>query len=264
MDTSNESQKRQEFRAILNSLATHQFAPEDKREKAKMYERLESLYRSSGTTKPYRHFYTDIFNVFTKLESNNSGSAEVVCLNLACIRQGYQAKNCDSNGDLIDISESLKKLYDHASLEMARISYANNKGRAMQSSLEALDALSAALSRSNSELQDMKRSIRDAQKDYIMILGVFAAVVMVFFSGVGFSTSVLANLHQASFYRIWISVTLLCDILFNILWILFNFLREMVDKRCECRRIFIAVNLLFSLSFAFAFVSACHGWFKTI
>lgn len=264
MDISSENRKRQEFRAILDSLATHQFAPEDKREKAEMYKRLEALYRSNGTTKLYRHFYTDIFNVFTKLENNNSGSAEAICLNLACIRQGYQAKNYDADGNLIDISENLKKLYDHASLEMARISYANSRGRTAESYRKTLDELSGNLNRSSAELQDVKRSIKSTQKDYITILSVFAAVVMVFFSGVGFSTSVLANLHQASFYRIWVSITLLGDILFNSLWVLFNFLREMVDKGQEQRGTFTAVNILFLLSLISAFISAYHGWFETI
>ncbi len=127
MGISDENQKRHEFQSILCSLAESQFKTAGKKEKADMYKRLEQLYRPSKEAKPYRHFYADIFNVFIKFEDGKHGSAEAVCLNLECIRQGYQAKNVDDNNEIIDISESLKKLYDHASLEMARISYTNSE-----------------------------------------------------------------------------------------------------------------------------------------
>ncbi len=93
------------------------------------------------------------------------------------------------------------------------------KKRTVQSCKEALNELSNNLNHSNTELQNMAQSIRSSQKDYITILGIFAAVVMVFFSGVGFSSSVLANIHQASIYRIWIGITLLGAVLFNSLWV---------------------------------------------
>ncbi len=110
----------------------------------------------------------------------------------------------------------------------------------------------------------MAQSIRSSQKDYITILGIFAAVVMVFFSGVGFSSSVLANIHQASIYRIWIGITLLGAVLFNSLWVLFNFLREVIDKRQERWKIFKVANSLLAVSIISALICAHYGWFEAI
>lgn len=243
MDITGESRKRQEFRNILISLANHQFNPKNKKEKAAIYQKLEALYHSSETAKLYRHFYTDILNVFIKLEEDKSGSAEVVCLNLESIRRGYQVKSYDANGEPIDISESLKKLYDHASLEMARMNYAKRNEEFATSHEEALQLLKSDLSNCKSDLQTMERSMKDAQKDYIAILSIFAAVVIVFFSGVGFSSSVLANIHQAEIARVITGIVLLGMVLFDVIWFLFELLKDLIDKPKNSRNPFYFVNV---------------------
>lgn len=265
-DIEAEKQKRREFQSILYLLARHQFKPEnlnDEKEIANICEKLEVLYHPNDSTKLYRHFYTDIFNAFVKIKTQEPGAAETVCLNLECIRQKYQPLNRDSNDEPIDISESLKKLYDHASLEMARINYANREYGMTIHEKELCD-FRDTMNHYNFDLQKMKDSIRNTQKNYIAILSIFSAVVMVFFSGIGFSSSVLANIHQASIYRIWIGITLLGTVLFNSLWILFNFLREIIDKRQERWKLFVVANSLLAVSLILAFLFAYYGWFEAI
>ncbi len=256
MNIEGEKAKRQEFCAILKSLSVCSLASKSKEEQAAIYKRLEALYASKDFTSGYRHFYADIFSVFSQLEED---SIEIVCSNLDYVRQEYQPQNFDESGARIDINNNLKKLYDHASLEMARINYikrswsdiAQNKeitelGRKLNSQIPRVDRLVE-------EVGALSEKANNAQRDYIAILSIFAAVLMVFFSGIGFSSSVLANIHQASIYRVLLSITLLGMVLFNVICVLFKFLREIIGKKQSDARLSLAVNVTFILLFAIIF-----------
>lgn len=91
----------------------------------------------------------------------------------------------------------------------------------------------------NTEIQ---QSINEMQKNYIAILGIFAAVLMAFFSGVGFSSSVLANIHQASIYRVILGIILLGTILFNVIWYILEFIKDLVEKGTREWMAFRVVN----------------------
>lgn len=261
MDLSGESAKRAEFRKILLDMAQRQYTPSDKAERAEIYKRLEMLYCSESDTKgKYRHFYSDIFNMFVRFEENDlSGSAETFCLNLEMIRKGYNPKNY-KDGELIDISENLKKLYDHASLEMARINYSTRRDRSelQQKKIDEIsgktNVFKLKLDGLNATVEQLKESSKNMQNEYVAILGIFAAVLMAFFSGVGFSSSVLANIHQASIYRITIGIILLGMILFDIIWFLLEFIKMMLSKGKKDWKPFCIVNgasvILFVLVYA--------------
>lgn len=252
MNLFEESVKRQQFRNILISMAKYQFKPTDKKQKADLYKQLENLYHPNNTAEQYRHFYTDIFSVFSQLESGElDGTAEIVCLNIETIRKGYRVLNVDESGNPIDISENLKKLYDHASLEMARLNYAKSStrenaqeairaeyGRKVNSFQSRLENLSASVT------AKIDKSAQNAKKEYIAILSIFAAVLMVFFSGVGFSSAVLANIHNASIYRIMMGIVLLGMILFDIIWVLLEFIKEIVGTGEKNRRPFYIANAI--------------------
>ncbi len=257
MNIIDEKEKRKEFCKLLIDLSQYQFECMDIESKKKLFERLEILYQTDNPQTRYRHFYTDIFSVFSQFEDD---AAEIVCSNLDHIRQEYQPIK-------IDIRDSLKKLYDHASLEMARINYLKSRGSNIAQGKE-VDELGQKVNSCEMELDRQKTELATAvqrtQKDYIAILSIFSAVVMVFFSGVGFSSSVLANIHQASIYRIWISITLLGAVLFNSLWILFNFLREIIGKKQERWKIFLVANFLLLVSLLLPFIFAYLGLFSTI
>ncbi len=267
MNIAEEKAKRQEFCNILNLLSEGSLSDKDVEKQITIYKKLETLYHADNSTSEYRHFYADIFSVFSQLEED---AIEIVWSNLDYIRQEYQPKNYDENGALIDISNNLKKLYDHASLEMARINYIKHIWNSNAQS-EAINELGRKLNSHIPKLTVLEETVNtltenanNAQRDYITILSVFSAVVMVFFSGIGFSSSVLANIHQASIYRIWIGITLLGAVLFNSLWILFNFLREIIDKRQERWKLFVVANSLLAVSLILALLFAYYGWFEAI
>ncbi len=68
------------------------------------------------------------------------------------------------------------------------------------------------------------------QKEYITILGIFAAIVLEFTGGMAFSSSVLENIDKSLIYRIILVVCVIGLILFNVMWLLIDFIRDINGK----------------------------------
>lgn len=260
MDITREEQQRDEFRGILLELAESQLSLKEKGDRSRVYQRLEKLYYSPDSQEGFRHFYSDIFAVLTQIQSGTKqGSIDILGQNLLEIRKGYQVLNTDENGKPVDIRDSIRKLYDHVSLDIARIQYSDAADRKLAGT-EALSAIRAKVNqmeravetdqqkqsdlrkefekqkREQSEyekkLTQIQSNIENAetaqkkvenelasqQREYIAILGIFAAVVLAFTAGIAFSTSVLENISGVSIYRM-AGITLLIGIvLTNILF----------------------------------------------
>lgn len=131
MDLTREHQQRKEFCDILFELAKSQELLQDASNRANMYKRLEALYDAESKDKRFRHFYTDIFSVLTQVQQNSKlGDINILGQNLEVIRNGYQPRNKSTDGQrTIDVSDAIKKLYDHVNLDIARIAYSDGADR---------------------------------------------------------------------------------------------------------------------------------------
>lgn len=251
MDLSREEQQRQEFREILFFLAESQETLREKSNRARIYKRLEDLYYAPQKSNRFRHFYSDIFSVLTTIKQGDKvGSIDVLGQNLYEIRKWYQAINNDAEGNLIDISNSIRKLYDHVSLDIARMGYSDAADRKLsqETDFSTLQAQVSAVKIEAEQLQkqitivkeeasvvqgkldSQEANLRNVQKEYIAILGIFASVVLTFTAGIAFSTSVLQNLHTASVYRIISAILLIGIVLANVLYGLFYYIDRLVNK----------------------------------
>lgn len=98
-----------------------------------------------------------------------------------------------------DISVVTIKIYDHIQLAFQQIT-----------SEERIFA---------QDIEDAKENIREdtkgIEKEYITILGIFAAIVLAFVGGITFSSSVLQSIDAVSPYRLFITIALLGLILIN-------------------------------------------------
>lgn len=126
MDLASEEKQRDEFRNILFELSESQEILKEKSDRSRIYRRLEALYHPSAGGESFRHFYSDIFSVLaTVKQGDKPGSIDVLGQNLSEIRKGYRAINTDQAGNTIDISDKINKLYDHVSLDIARMGYSD-------------------------------------------------------------------------------------------------------------------------------------------
>ena len=236
MDLSKEKQKQKEFCDILIDLANNQGLLQDTTVRSRMYQRLESLYYGSIYEPEFRHLYSDIFSVITSLkQDNHTGSIEVLLQNLSLIRDGYQAVNHDGHGKIIDISGNIRKLYDHVTLEVERIQYFEREERRtlgkeeLKSFQSENNRIKAEVELARNEQKKLKEELSRQQREYIAILGIFAAVVLAFTGGIAFTTSVLNNIHRVSVYRIAIISLIIGLVLINILFGLFYYVDKLVN-----------------------------------
>lgn len=256
------NEKRQEFRLILLELSADQEILKEPKKRSSFYLRLEKLYYAPDNKKRFRHFYSDIFSVLTQInDGDDQGSIDVLGQNMDILLCGYQAKNSDDEGKLIDISDQIRKLYDHISLDIARIKY-SEKGDVEVSGQESIEKIRSQINDDESKIITLQDSVKEAtvkadkmQKEYVSILAIFAAIIGVFFSGVGFSTSVLSNIDKSSIYRILLGVTILGMFLFNLLALLLGFIREIVVNKTWSLRVYIIGNLAFIIILALIYVA---------
>lgn len=256
------NEKRQEFRKILLELSADQEILKEPKKRSSFYLRLEKLYYAPDNEKRFRHFYSDIFSALTQInDGDDQGSIDVLGQNMDILLCGYQAKNSDDEGKLIDISDQIRKLYDHISLDIARIKY-SEKGDVEVSGQESIEKIRSQINDDESKIITLQDSVKEAtvkadkmQKEYVSILAIFAAVIGVFFSGVGFSTSVLSNIDKSSIYRILLGVTILGMFLFNLLALLLGFIREIVVNKTWSLRVYIIGNFAFIIILALIYVA---------
>ena len=203
--------------------------------------------------------------------------------NIQTIKDGYISKNTDENGNNIDISKAIIKLYDHTNLDIARINYTKTmtnetmselaKNRLLVENLEekVRESENALEKISNKTLNDLKRLSNkvqrrqeDMQKEYITILGIFAAIVLAFTGGIVFSSSVLENIDKSSIYRISLMAFIIGIVFFNLIWILIDFIQDINGKIVRKKRIWFLVNLVLIGGIIGICFSYKYGWFLPI
>lgn len=108
------------------------------------------------------------------------------------------------------------KLYDHFQLNLIQIESASVITKA---------GIATAM---KDEIEESHKEIKGIQKEYITILGIFAAIMLAFVGAFTFSTSVLNNLGKADTLEL---VALVIGLVFVLLIsILIDFLRDINDK----------------------------------
>ena len=74
-----EQEKRERFRDILFMLAQDENLLKSQTECTSMYARIEDLYCLTDETEKFRHFYSDIFEVLSRLKKDAKlGTADIL------------------------------------------------------------------------------------------------------------------------------------------------------------------------------------------
>ena len=270
-----EKEYRKKFIDILYELGSSLDVLKSPYKRSEIYTRLESLYHNTD----FRHYYSDIFSVLTTIKQDNTlGDIDILGQNLTIIKNGYKSINKDADGNQIDIQKQINKLFDHVSLDIARISYSdaanrqsvqdskiNDIKREINETQQRVDSMLNDIEVSQINIKTTQDSINNAQKEYIAILGIFAAVVITFVGGIAFSTSVLQNIHQSSIYRIVFICLLIGLVLLNVICALFYFIERLVKSRDEEKKPrnsfkpFIIINVIMLVLILITFVCWSFG-----
>lgn len=203
-------------------------APEAALDEAEVKEFIEFFSRLYEGECPYRHLYSNVCAVmYEHLNTNPDKLDDGV---------PYPARNLASNMELIyrsievtDRPESVKrsvyKLYDHIELENTRMKYMAQQNKAqiegvekLHKEVEDVGAKAEAMWENVANMQD------DLQRNYVTILGIFAAIVIAFAAGSTFSSSVIQSMASVSIYRLAFVMMVLGLFLFDLVMALFFFI----------------------------------------
>ena len=92
------------------------------------------------------------------------------------------------------------------------------------------------------EIEESHKEIKGIQKEYITILGIFAAIMLAFVGSFTFSTSVLNNVGKTDVFELVIVALVIGLVFILLISILIDFLREINDK--------VLINLILASTFA--------------
>lgn len=157
-----------------------------------------------------------------------------------------------------EITLSIQKLNDHVNLDVARINYIKAIANKTEVDRKRVDSKIKEMSKT---AEKMKKTVltsvnkaKNMQKEYITILGIFAAIVLSFTSGIVFSSSVLENMHKVSLYNAIIVSLFIGLVLFNVIALLVYELKKIYDDKKRNFMLFYIGNALIIISIVIIFV----------
>ena len=186
--------------------------------------RLQEIYQGD-----FRHQYSKLFLIISAIDKHQTlDTADLLQSMNEAVE--YVKNNHSKYND--DFKKCFDKLYDHVTLEILQINYMRgieNKGDAnnVTTMKELRNAMSLAEAASNNANKATDK-LSNMQKEYIAILGIFAAIILAFVSGLVFSNSVLQNIDKASIYKLLLISIIIGFFITNILLFLFNFVKSIV------------------------------------
>lgn len=118
----------------------------------------------------------------------------------------------------LDVQKISIKLYDHFQLNLIQIE--NAKSASDKAIAESIV----------DEKEKLHKEVKGVEKEYITILGIFAAIMLAFVGGFTFSTSVLNNIGNADTNKLALIALIIGLVFVLLLTVLISFLREINEK----------------------------------
>ena len=206
----------------------------------------------TSTNKLDRILYSEISNYVYSLEMSERG---IFATNL----EKLLLYSLDDNNEVSeDCKKMIVKIYDHFQLALHQIENVNNI---------FADSIEEAK-------ENLQKQIKGVEKEYISILGIFAAIVLAFVGGITFSTSVLQNISAVSVFRLLLVVDFLAFVLINVIYILVKFIFTINEKNaklfnikalniaCLVIAIIIVISWMFNANQIPYFISEFLPWGK--
>lgn len=223
-----ENIKREKLKNILIKLAKNDAIKSDD-DKSKYLRQLKNIYFSNNK-QVFNHYYSDIFPLLTKLKETENNIA-LVGQNLEQILE-YSINDGNPN-----VYKVLKKLWDHANLEIARIDYVNAIDARLDITgndlSEKYKKISVEAQKINEKQKDINKTINrinNIYSEFISILGIFSAIVLVYFGGTSIIGNVLDVINETSIFKGILICLVAGIIIFNIIFMFLYFLAKILDR----------------------------------
>lgn len=185
-------------------------------------ERFDKIYKDE-----YRHKYSEILEILMK---NEDESLDYLVANMDILKEHI------FNGTYT-FRNSFLKLYDHIMLEVTRIRLYHDYEKRENLIEDKIDTTKNELEQYRDlyynlygDIKNFNDQLQNSNAQFISILGIFSAVVMVFFGGLSMLGNILSTINKASNIRIVFMASLTGIIIFNVIFLLCYFIAKILDK----------------------------------
>ena len=230
---------------IIRNLSDSELDSEDE-VKAAVYGLMDVYLDRKKKMSGFRHQYSRLSSIIFESGGDRNEKvgdwsyfndrAQVLAVNIDTI-WSYIHANIKTILRDVDVETGFKfydvvgKLHAHINLELLRINY---NAISQQEKDESIGLLRSQIDDYGDKLEkqqmkfkeDIEQSQKQMQRNYISILGIFAAVVIAFMSGTAFSSSVLQNIDKVGVFRLTFVVLLVGLFMFLMISSLFMFLNR--------------------------------------
>lgn len=188
---------------------------------------LEDYYEKIG-----KHRYSDVTQWILSLED----SQEYVSENLRILY-----KNMDYIYKKLQ-KDNILKLIDHIEMELRRLAFIesavidciefnnNNINKVYSNMNSSINDIKSRISISYTEIEEIKSNTKDIYTQFIAILGVFSAIVLIFFGGLTGVTGIFNNIKDIGSYVAVFFISLIGIIVFNSIIAFMFILGKLIGK----------------------------------
>lgn len=173
----------------------------------------------------------------------------------------------DENSHILNV---IYKFYDHAELALRQknLLSSNNLVHDQKLLKEELNKIKTdfkssemKLSNAENEFNETAKTIKDTQRDYITIFGIFSAIIISFVGGISFSSSVLESISGISIYRLIAIICLLAFVLFNVVYYLISVVLIIssisIDKSIGIKKLRLSIPTFFNMMTIVILIADC-------
>lgn len=218
-----EDSKRKKFKKLIIKLA-EQDSLKEVNSKRRILLEFRNLYISNNQI-VFHHFYSDIFPILTKLKEERQ-AIEIVGINLGILYSDIDEKDI--------LKQPFKKLLDHTNLEISRISYITSIDARMDMTGQELRKKYEEINEKAEEIRpkvdDLEKKANNSYSEFISILSIFSAVVLVYFGGTSILGNVLSTMSKTFVLKSIANSMVVGIILLNIIFVFIYFLSKLLDR----------------------------------
>ncbi|MBQ8133493.1 MAG: hypothetical protein IJ192_03660 [Clostridia bacterium] len=221
--------KEEKITEIIIQLASEDWIEEVKLDK--YIDDLREIYQHE-----YRHDYSIFFPLLSRIR-NDGRNMSIATLNdnLRFLRKYVDKKYCEPvEGAYLDKEiRQIVKLLDHLNLESSRIEVITRNESQFEDLKIQLKNIKNESEIAQKQLEKATRKARAMQTELISILSVFSAVILVFFVDTQSITSAMISMQSTSIFRLILVLSICGLILFNGLFLLFQFISYIISKNSD-------------------------------
>lgn len=177
--------------------------------------KLKELYSHN-----FRHSYSAFYPIIIDISSDdNEYSSEYLCNNITRMREIVEEDyftNEERTRKYSGLYFPLMKLADHINLEIGRYNQITVHEKKLSDIEKQNNVLQETLTNTREQLTLMSEKVQNAQREYIAILGIFAAIVLAVTGSFSFTAAAFQSINDVSIYRIAFVVLIIGLILVNI------------------------------------------------